>query len=43
MPRQELEAIALQLKEEVSPEKDLYKVVHRAVGHTTGLASDGDR
>ena len=37
----ELEAIALQLKEEVSPEKDLYKVVHRAVGHTTGLASDG--
>ncbi len=37
----ELEAVALQLKKEVSPERELYKVVHRAVGHATGLASDG--
>ncbi len=37
----ELEAVALQLKEELSPDRDLYKVVHRAVGHTTGLSSDG--
>ena len=37
----ELEAMAMQLKQELSPDKELYKVVHRAVGHTTGLAADG--
>ena len=37
----ELEAVAAQMKQELSPDKELFKVVHRAVGHATGLASDG--
>ena len=37
----ELEAVANQLKQKLSPDRDLYKVVHRAVGHNTGLSSDG--
>ncbi len=37
----EIEASIVQLLKEVSPDKKIYNVVHRAVGHTTGVAPPG--
>ena len=37
----ELEDVIVKLLEEVSPDKKIFKVIHRAVGHTTGTAPPG--
>ena len=37
----ELEDAVVKLLQEVSPDKKIFKVIHRAVGHTTGTAPPG--